>query len=300
MASGLGRGLSSLIPPKKSSPVTSKQTEETPKVFTAPPSLKKGEEKVVTIPVEKIQPNPHQPRRHFSETSLKELAVSIKAHGILQPLIVTKQDGYYQLIAGERRLKAAKMAGQKVVPVIVREAETQKKLELALVENLQRDNLNSIEEAYAYKKLAEEFFLKQEEIAKKVGKDRATVANTMRLLDLPKEMQRAIQEGKISAGHGKAILSIKNPLKQQALYQAILQKNLTVRGAEDLGKTIAVKKHYRKIGGLDPEIKNIQEKLEGYLGTKVRVEKDAKGGRIAIEFYSKEELQDIAKKLLEK
>ncbi|MFA4817937.1 MAG: ParB/RepB/Spo0J family partition protein [Parcubacteria group bacterium] len=285
---GLGRGLSSLIPKKTDLRGTSVNTENG--------SLYKATNGVEEIELIKISPNPHQPRMHFDEERLKELADSIKTHGIIQPIVATKVANGYEIIVGERRFQAAKLAGLKTVPVIVRDATEQQKLELAIIENIQRHDLNVIEEAKAYQELAAEFDLSQEAIAQKVGKSRSAVANKIRLLNLPVEIQRALSQGQITEGHAKAILAIEQPEKQRALYELILKNSLTVRQTEDKTKEISVRTHKRVLH-IDPEIKELENKLVGILGTKVKITKSGGGGRIIIEYYSDEELNNILSKI---
>lgn len=304
---GLGRGLSSLIPPKNpASRQAGAKITEPGKEFNyfgsvsddnsaknVPGAPSAG---VQEIDIIKISPNPHQPRADFDEERLKELSDSIKTHGILQPIIATKIDNGYEIIVGERRFQAAKLAGLKTVPVIVRNATEQQKLELAIIENIQRHDLNVIEEAKAYQELAAEFDLSQEAIAQKVGKSRSAVANKMRLLNLPVEIQRALSRGQITEGHAKAILAVENPEKQRALYELILKNSLTVRQTEDKTKEISVRTHKRVLH-VDPEIKELENKLVGILGTKVKITKSGGGGRITIEYYSDEELNNILSKI---
>ncbi len=301
---GLGRGLASLIPPKKpvAAPVGeggSQNQSVQAKPASLPVATLSHPEMPVTyeIAISSIIPNPNQPRLHFDETKLVELSESIKEHGIIQPLIVTKREGGYELIAGERRLQAAKRAGLITVPVVVREAGNQEKLELAIIENIQRHDLNPIEEAKAYLRLAEEFGLHQDEVAQKMGKSRSTVANTLRLLTLPVEIQRAVMEGKLSEGHAKALLSIDNPEKQRALFELILKEELTVRETEDRARAVAVKSHLRTTREMSPEIVAKEEWLTEQLGTKVKITAKGKGGRIMIEYYSPEELNSILGKM---
>ncbi len=301
---GLGRGLASLIPPKKgtTAPVEeglSQNQSVQSKPASLPMATLSHPEMPVTheISIGSIIPNPNQPRLHFDETKLAELSESIKEHGIIQPLIVTKREGGYELIAGERRLQAAKRAGLTMVPVVVREAGNQEKLELAIIENIQRHDLNPIEEAKAYLRLAEEFGLHQDEVAQKMGKSRSTVANTLRLLTLPVEIQRAVMEGKLSEGHAKALLSIDNPEKQRALFELILKEELTVRETEDRARAVAVKSHLRTTREMSPEIVAKEEWLTEQLGTKVKIAAKGKGGRIMIEYYSPEELNSILGKM---
>ena len=251
-------------------------------------------EGVDTVAVDRIIPNPHQPRMNFNESKLAELADSISAHGIIQPLIVTStSSGDYELIAGERRLEASKISGLEKVPVIVRDVDDQKKAEWAVVENVQRHDLNPIEEAKAYKKMQERFSMTQEEIAVRVGKSRSTIANSLRLLNLPIEIQRALMEERISEGHAKTILSISNPEKQRALFELILKENLNVRQAEVKVRDSLGNVSRRKRRHLDPDVYSKQEELSQSLGTKVEIKKGTKGGKIVIDFYSEEELESL-------
>ncbi len=294
---GLGRGLASLIPPKRPDNVGMSQTITTPtaKPAVLPQATASHPETPVTheIATGSIVPNPHQPRLHFDEAKLAELSDSIKEHGILQPLIVTKTATGYELIAGERRLQAAKRAGLVTVPVVVKEVGNQEKLELAIIENIQRHDLNPIEEAKAYLRLAEEFGLQQEDVAKKMGKSRSTVANTLRLLTLPVEIQRAVIEGKLSEGHAKALLAIDNSEKQRALFELILKEELTVRETEEKARSVAVRSHIRTARETSPEVQAKEEWLTEQLGTKVKIQSRGKGGKILIEYYSPEELNTI-------
>ncbi len=271
----LGRGLDSLIPPKK---------------YTLP---QEKEEAVLEIPVEKIKSNPYQPRNVFDEQGMEELINSIKEHGILQPLVVSKiSDNEYELIAGERRLRAAKILKLEKVPVIIRSVETSKKLELSLIENIQRKDLNPIERARAYQRLIDEFNFTQEEVAKKIGKARASVANTLRLLTLPPVVQKALEDEMITEGHAKILLSLDSPEKQEAMLKRILGTGMTVREAEQL----VISKRKRPILK-DPNLQLKEEQLQEALGTKVVIKKRGKKGKIIIEFYSEEDLNNLIKKL---
>lgn len=294
----IGKGLQSLIPPKKSK--------------TGPPAnipipqeekpIKTKIENVLSVEIEKITQNPHQPRKNFDRAKLQELADSIKEHGILQPLVVTMAGDKYQLIAGERRHGAAKIAGLSKVPVIIRDSSEQEKLELALVENLQRDNLNPIEKAYAFKKLIDNFNFIQQDVAKRIGKSREVIANTLRLLELPAEIQRAILESKITEGHGRVILTLPNVEKQLLLLKEILKKKLSVRQADAKAKKI-IKTLPAKIkpkSKKDPYLKDLEDKLENVLGTRVKLTRKGKKGKIIIEFFSQEELDSILDKILKK
>ena len=269
-------------------------------------------EAVYLIETEKIKPNPHQPRRDFDETGLRELADSIREYGILQPLIVTKIEKEvetgtsveYQLIAGERRLRAAQLLGLERVPAIVRQPlEERQKLEAAIIENIQRQDLNPLETARAFAKLADEFGLAQREIAQRIGKSREVVSNTLRLLQLPSEAQRALGERKITESHARIILSIQNPEKQRALLGEILTHHLTVRETEILARRVlgmlpmeeSQKISLDELG--NPMESEAKSKLEEVLGTKVEVKTKGSRGKITINFFSEEELNEILKKI---
>lgn len=287
----LGRGLSALIPtksgqvPKKT---IQKITQET---------LQDTGEKILNIPVDQIEPNPQQPRKNFSHQAMEELINSIKQHGIIQPLIVTKiNENKYQLIAGERRYRAAKVLNLKTVPAIVRKVNEIQKLELSLLENIQRKDLNPIEKARAYQRLIDQFNLTQEEIAKKLGKARATISNTLRLLTLPEKIQQAIEDGKITEGHAKALLSLEDPEKQKILLKRILGLGLTVRETEK----IVVGRKIKKVTAIEPELIEYTKQLSKALGTKVTIKKRKKGGEIIIEFYNNNDLEKLIEKLLDK
>jgi ParB family chromosome partitioning protein len=314
---GLGRGLASLIPPKKkiadeenTSPfqdatnfAESGNVSEaySPSIMATSifpsVSVNSGKGSAMEIPVEKITPNPHQPRLHFDQEKLEELAQSIKEHGILQPLIVSPNGESYELIAGERRFQAAKSIGLRTVPVIVRDATEQEKLELSIIENIQRHDLNPIEEAKAYSRLLDEFGMQQEAVAKKMGKSRSGVANTLRLLHLPIEIQRAVAEGKISEGHAKSLLAIENPEKQRAIFDLIIKEELTVRETEMKVRSVSVRSHIRTSATLNPEIIKRAEQLTQILGTKVKISPVGKGGKIIIEYYATEDLDGILRRL---
>jgi len=297
----LGRGLASLIP-QKNKPTGDIGVSENnihQELAKASPSALSDE--FLEVAIEKIATNPQQPRHNFDEKELQDLSESIKKHGIIQPLVVVKiAPEQYELIAGERRLKASKLAGLDMVPVIVREeAGEREKLELALVENVQRHDLNVIEEAKAYKKLMEEFDLTQEDISERVGKSRSAVANKVRLLTLPVEIQRAIIEKKITEGHARSILAIVNPEKQRVLFELILKENLTVREVEEKVKEVTVSTHQRRMGGAAPnlEFKEKEDQFSTALGTKVQIKKSGAGGKIIIDFYSQEELESISSRI---
>ena len=285
----LGTGLSSLIPNK-----LNKKTKTNLPLQKNNFAVSNSDE-VIKIPTENIVPNPNQPRYYFDGDNLKELSESIKEHGVIQPILVTKIDGdKYELIAGERRLQASKLAELKEIPAIVRLATNQQKLELAIVENIQRHNLNAVEEAKAYHKLGKEFNLTQEEIAKKTGKSRSAIANIIRLLDLPVEIQRGIIERKITEGHARAILGLENSEKQRALYELILKNNLTVRDVENKVKEITVHSHKRKVlKQVDPYLQDLEDEIQQKLGTRVKIKKRGVSGKITIDFFSEEEFGKI-------
>ncbi|HEX5139635.1 MAG TPA: ParB/RepB/Spo0J family partition protein [Dehalococcoidia bacterium] len=271
---GLGRGLDALIPSRQ--PV------------------------VEQVDIDLIAPNPHQPRTVFDAEALTELADSIKEHGIIQPLIVSRpgdRDGApFQLIAGERRLLAARQAGLAKVPVIVKEASPQASFEMALVENLQRADLGALEEASAFKRLGEEFALTQEEIATRVGRSRSAVANSLRLLTLSDEIQASLARGEITSGHARALLGIDDPAERRQAWQRIVEGRLTVRDAEAMAKSGVTSRtpHPRRRSA---ELNALEEQLRGLLGTKVDLTRGRKGGKMVIYFYSDEELESLIEKL---
>lgn len=277
---GLGRGLSSLIPSRKG--------EASPIVELL------DNERILKIKTENIEANPMQPRGRIDHGALEDLINSIKEHGILQPLIVSRSGSGYTLIAGERRLRSAKILGLKTVPAIVRDTSRQEKLEIALVENLQRKNLNAIEEAMAYKKLVDEFNLNQDSVAKRVGKSRETVSNTLRLLSLPLEIQKSILEEKISEGHAKAILSLPSEKQQLKLLNNILKSNLSVRKTEDASRQIKKSRFQAQ----EPDIMEKEDLLRENLGTRVKIDKKGSRGKITIEFYSEAELNQIINNII--
>jgi len=309
---GLGRGLSSLIPRKKINSQEKNEKEEKITEEFAFRSLSdehsNGQRKnneaggntgILEMDIDRIVANPYQPRIEFDKVKLQELAQSIKEHGIIQPLVVTENDEEYELVAGERRLQASKLAGLKKVPIIIKNIKAKEKLELAIVENIQRHNLSPIEEAKAYEQLMKEFKMTQEEVAKKMGKNRSVVANKLRLLNLPVEAIKALNENKITEGHAKSILSLKNIEKQIAFLNLIIKNQLTVRQAEDKTKEFITVRSHKRVVNVDPEIRNLEEKFSSVLGTKVKVKKTGgKGGKIIIDYYSKEELNKIVDKLV--
>jgi ParB family chromosome partitioning protein len=255
--------------------------------------------------IEEIVPNRSQPRKHFDESKLQELAESIKEKGILEPLIVRRVDGGYELIVGERRWRAAQKAGLKEVPVLVKEIEGREALEFSLIENLQREDLNPIEEAEAFKRLIEEFNLSQGELATRIGKDRTTIANVLRLLKLPSEIRNHLLQNRITSGHARAILSLETKEKQKELCALIIQKGLSVREAEALAKRWSEKPKRvvtptKRGSDLESQLSSLQDSLRRHLGTKVHITQKGKRGKIEIEYYSFEDLERIIEAILGK
>ncbi|MFA5133250.1 MAG: ParB/RepB/Spo0J family partition protein [Patescibacteria group bacterium] len=281
----LGRGLGSLIPQQKQPIKVSQETEA--------PANKEG---INYIEVSKIVPNPKQPREYFSDSGMEDLVNSIKIHGILQPLVVSPTKDGFELIAGERRFRAAKLNGMKHVPVIIREVSDHEKLELALIENLQRQNLNPIEEAAGYEQLMDEFGFTQDEVSKRMGKSRPVVANMLRLLSLPEEIKKAIAQGKISSSAGRVLAGVKDTDKQMDLFKKMLS-GLTVREGEITSQLSKPAAHTKRVIK-DPYLADLEDKLRGVLETKVDIKKSGKTGKIIIEFYSEEELKKLKDKLL--
>ena len=281
---GLGKGLDSLIPEGKKPVSTSKTVEKEAKV---------GEQ---MIKITKIEPNREQPRKKFDEDALLELADSIKQFGVLQPLLVQKKGDYYEIIAGERRWRAAKLAGVKEVPVIIKDYTEKEIVEIALIENIQRENLNPIEEAIAYKRLATEFNLKQDEIAERVSKSRQAVANSMRLLKLGEKIQDMVISEEISAGHARALLAIEDAEQRYELALRISAENLSVRDVENIINQMkkTKKETEKKPVQNDFIYRDLEEKMISVIGTKVNVNQKGKGkGKIEIEYYSEAELERI-------
>ena len=252
-------------------------------------------EEIVYVQSGQIKPNPFQPREDFDQTSIEELAQSIKEKGVIQPLLVRRRGDNYELIAGERRFRATNILGLKEIPVIVREVSDQDSLELALIENIQREGLNPIEEAHAYQHLMDKFKVTQEKISEVLGKARVTITNTLRLLKLPHEIQEEMKKGRISFAHGRALLEIEDANHQRKLVQDIISKGLSVRELESLIKSSRPKLIKRKIGQgqREPLVAILEEQLQHALATKVRISKRKKRGHINIEFYSQEDLERI-------
>ena len=290
MSNGLGRGLSSLIPQKVNKVTTTTKGEAVVGVVS-----EVDKNKILQVLPDQIRSNPMQPRKDFSRESLAELVESIKQYGIIQPLIVTQKNDQYELIAGERRLRAAQIIGLEKVPVIVRDAEEQEKLELALIENIQRTDLNPVELALAYRKLIDEFNLSQEEMAKRVGKARSSVTNTLRVLNLPEEIRLALMDRRISEGHAKILAGLDSEAKQIVLFKKIIHNHLSI---EDVIKEI------RRIGGtkaarikINYADKDKEFALREFFSTKVEIRRKGKGGQIIIDFFSDEELEEMIGKV---
>jgi len=248
------------------------------------------------IEIDKIVPNEYQPRKVFNDEKMKELAASIKEQGVIQPVIVHRTGSGYQLIAGERRWRASRLAGLKTIPALVKEATKREFLEMALIENIQREDLNPLEAAEAYKRLQDEFKLTQEDLANRVGKERSTVTNFLRLLGLPKEIKQELATGALSMGHAKAVLSLERVRDQMQAAVMIVKKGLSVREAEALAARLKNPPKEKK-ARLSHELKSVEEKLKKALGTKVSITAKSKGGRIVIEYYSAEELDRIIDKI---
>ncbi len=281
---GLGKGLDTMIPPVKNE----KKSEK------GDPA--KGPETLVNIT--KVEPNREQPRKNFDEDALLELSESIKQYGLLQPILVQDRKDYYEIIAGERRWRAAKLAGLKQVPVIIKNLTDQEIVEISLIENIQRENLNPIEEAQAYKRLLNEFHLKQDEVAERVSKSRTAVTNSMRLLKLSDDVQRMVIDEMITTGHARALLGVEDPAEQYNLAQRIFDEKLSVREVEkivkNMGKPVKSKKEKVVDKSMQVIYDDISEKLKTQLGTKVNIVPKKDGsGKIEIEFYSHDELDRI-------
>jgi ParB family chromosome partitioning protein len=286
----LGRGLGALIAPAKTS-------------AEAVAAAEAAGERVQSVALTQVVPSPLQPRTTFAAEHLAELVASIRENGIIQPLIVRRVNGLLELIAGERRWRAAGQAGLKEVPVIVRDATDLEVLEFALVENLQREDLNPIEEAQAYKRLAEEFKLRQEEIATKVGKSRAAVANTMRLLELDGELQTHLVQGRLTVGHAKALLGLRTAEEQRQIAGQVMKKSLSVRATEDLVNVHltqggAVRKgRTRKTREVSAAVQHLENRLQQHLSTRVEIHHGADKGRILIEYFGNDDLQRLLAQL---
>lgn len=278
---GLGRGLDALIP------------------GGGEPAPQGG---VLQIPIGQIRPNPRQPRSHFDSDELEELAASIREHGILQPLILTpaEEPDRYLLVAGERRWLAAQLAGLEKAPAILRETSDQQRLELALIENVQRADLSPLEAAEAYRQLAEEFNFSHEEISRRVGKSRVSITNTLRLLKLPAAVQQALGEGQITEGHARALLALPTSQAQNGALQVVLRNELNVRQTEDLVRRLSGQKTASRPRAAPlPEVAELQERLQASLGTRVTLNRRGQGGTLVIHFYSDEELNSLVDRFIE-
>ena len=302
-----GKGLESLIPQKKTGSPAKKDLEDKADSGKTEAVREKVVEKIVEKVVEKpveqtlrlsqLVPNKDQPRREFDEDSLQELAESIKQHGLIQPILVMKKGRYYEIIAGERRWRAAKLAGLKTVPVVIREYSPREQMEIALIENLQRENLNVIEEAFAYQKLLEEYQMKQEELAERLSRSRTAITNTLRLLKLEERVQTLLKENRISSGHARALLALEDPAQQYAYAMLIVERGWSVRETEKQVKRASAEAKKEKKEA-DPQLQailqDLEEKLKQSLGTKVNIHtKKAGKGSIEIEYYSEDEMERI-------
>ncbi|MGE5588848.1 MAG: ParB/RepB/Spo0J family partition protein [Clostridia bacterium] len=273
---GLGKGLSALIPDVRP----------------------EDAERVQELPIDQIRPNPYQPRKRFDDAKLAELAESIKAHGIVQPLVVRRAGEEYELVVGQRRLLAARMAGLAEVPVVVSDLGDAEMIQVALIENLQREDLNPIEEAESYRRLVEEFSMSQEELARVLGRSRPSIANTLRLLNLQPEVQEAVSRGTISMGHARALLAIQEPALQVEACRHVIERELSVRETEDLVRRVLASgrvagEETKEEKSKDPEIASLEEKLRRVFGTQVRIIPGKKKGKIEIEYYNDDDLERI-------
>lgn len=299
---GLGRGLSNLIPTDDTTEdVTTKTSKQTKTgTVTKTEIVKKVEQ---TLNINRIEPNKNQPRKEFNEDALQELADSIKQFGVIEPLVVVKRKGYYELIAGERRWRAARLAGLKEVPVVIKDYDDQQIVEIALIENIQREDLNPIEEAHAYERLIQEFNLTQDEVAERVSKSRTTVTNALRLLQLTEKVQQMLIDDMLSTGHVRALITIADPQLQYETAMYIFDKKLSVRETESYVKKLLNKKPKEKTSEKeDPELsflyKAIENRLKESLGTKTTIKAKTKdSGKIEIEYYSQEDLERITQLL---
>ena len=308
---GLGRGLDALFPDKKTASKENevkftakveKKTEPAVKVKNVKERTETPRQKKVPmmVKISMVEPNQNQPRKQFDEDALLELAESIKQFGVLQPLLVQEKDDYYEIIAGERRWRAAKLAGVKKIPVIIKKLTAQEIMEISLIENIQREDLNPIEEAMAYKRLLTEFNLKQDEVAERVSKSRTAVTNAMRLLKLNDKVQQMVIDEMLTTGHARALLGIDDQEKQYVLAQKIFDEKLSVRDTEKLVKSIQNEKKNRTNvrKEIDPKLEaiyhDLEEQMKGILGTKVSINhKDEEKGKVEIEYYSQDELDRI-------
>ena len=305
---GLGRGLDALFPDKKTASKENevkftakveKKTEPAVKVKNVKERTETPRQKKVPmmVKISMVEPNQNQPRKQFDEDALLELTESVKQYGILQPLLVSEKKDYYEIIAGERRWRAAKLAGLKEVPVIVKEFSEQELVEISLIENIQREDLNAVEEAMAYKRPMDEFHLKQDEIADRVGKSRTAVTNSMRLLKLSAKVQQMLIDEMITAGHARAILAVSDMEKQESLAMRVFDEKLSVRETEKLVKAVLAPPKEKKLHSYSAEdaaYENLEEKMKSIMGTKVLIHRKKNDkGKIEIEYYSRDELERI-------
>ncbi len=288
---GLGKGLDLLIPKSASAGGPEAKKPEKKKPNEPEPS-----ENIVTLKISRIEPNKEQPRKVFDEESIGELADSIKQYGLIQPIVVRKNGDFYEIIAGERRWRASKKAGLKEVPVVIREYEDRERAEISLIENIQRENLNAIEEAMAYKQLIDEYDLTQEELSQKISKSRTAIANTMRLLKLLPEVQKMVIDGKLSGGHARALLGLENEEAQLKAANKIIEGGLNVRQTEELVRALNAPKKSAEKKKPDNDFlyKDIEDKMTESFGTKVKITRKENGsGKIEISYYSEQELDRI-------
>lgn len=300
---GLGKGLGAIFGDEvMESAAEEQEAKHQAKSKKAQEPEKKEEDsdigKELMVKVTSIEPNREQPRKDFNEEAMGELAESMKVYGVLQPLLVQKKGDYYEIIAGERRWRAAKLAGLKEVPVVIREYTKQQTMEIALIENVQREDLNAIEEAKAYQRLIQEFELKQEEIAVRVGKSRVTITNSMRLLKLDERVQEMLIQNQITGGHARALLTVEDGELQYKLAGKIIAENLSVREIEKIVKSLSKKKNPKEKNVEDESLalifRDLEERMKSAMGTKVSINrKDKNKGRVEIEYYSESELERI-------
>lgn len=293
---GLGRGFDALIPTE-----IEVEFDPTAEVVKTPDGGDKrvAADEVIKLNVADVKPNPHQPRQTFDEAALQELAASIAEHGVMQPIVVVEAQGKFQLVAGERRLRASKLAGKKEIPAIVRSYSKQQQLELALIENIQREDLNPLETATSYRKLVDEFNMSNEAIAKRVGKNPSTISNTMRLLNLPLDAKRAVASGELSEGHGRVILSITDPAKQEEILQLIKKEGWTVRQAEAFARAMKSKEAtVNKVQSRQAEQNEVADVIAQRLHVPVAIQRTARGGKLVIGFTSDDELERLKNAIL--
>lgn len=292
LGKGLGKGLDAMIPDKVNKPGTEKKAAVAP-----------SEDQAVMVSINKVEPNKEQPRKNFNEDALLELSESIKQMGIIQPIVVQDRESFYEIIAGERRWRAAKQAGLKKVPVIIKNYTEQEIVEISLIENIQREDLNPIEEAFAYKRLLEEFHLKQDEVAERVSKSRTAVTNSIRLLKLDERVQQMVIDDLIQTGHARALLGIEDQEKQYSMAQKVFDEKLSVRETEKLVKKVQNEKEEIEKPKMDKQLEiiyqDLEEKMKQTLGTKVNINaKDENKGKIEIEYYNKEDLDRLIDMIL--